>query len=333
MLQWLADRWSHRHEVPLCVCPRKVCRAVRATGFAGAAMAIIFLAGFLVLSDAARRQHEDELRGAEMQGSVWRATLEAHVVNLTAVADTLAGFIAGGAYHVPNHSGTVAQRTAEVLHPAAFGTLAQRLLGKNLGLLTLEIQPSGIINQVYPPDPKALGYDLFNDPSTRSDILNCIALGGTVLAGPLELVQGMAGLVVRSPVFIGPNATLDSWWGNAVVTTTLDGFIRSTGIQDLPAGGYHFQLRYLNQNTGLLQVIATSIAVMDLACAVWTPVQLPNGFHWDLFLVPVNGWSAGLTPSTIVAISVSGFLAGLLAAALYYGGRWFLRKHQRNVSS
>eukprot|EP00668_Euglena_longa_P016793 GGOE01021097.1.p1 GENE.GGOE01021097.1~~GGOE01021097.1.p1 ORF type:complete len:729 (+),score=202.17 GGOE01021097.1:77-2263(+) len=332
MLPWLVDQCSSWTE-SFFVCPNTaVCQALRATGVALGAMVITFLVGFLVLSDVARRQYEGELRDVDMQASMWGATLESYIVNISSVADTLAGFVTGGAKNVPNHSGTIAQRTADVINPTAFRVLAQRLIRKNLGLLSLEIHPSGVINQVYPEDRSVIGYDLYNDPDARADILNLIAFGGTGLAGPLALVQGGKGLVMRSPVYLGLNNSLADWWGDAVAVMTLDGFINSTNLWDLPAQGYHFQLQHLDSE-GRIQVIVTSDPAMDVAAAVSVPVRHPDGVCWYLFLMPVNGWNSGLKPSTIIAVSVSGFFGGLLTAALYYMAYWFVSRHQRNVSS
>jgi diguanylate cyclase (GGDEF)-like protein len=87
------------------------------------------------------------------------------------------------------------------------------------GVLNINIAPNGIVTYIYPLEDNkaAIGHDLINDDreEVKKDIVYSIKTKLSVISGPVELVRGGAGVIIRDPVFVD-----DEFWG--LVTIVMD---------------------------------------------------------------------------------------------------------------
>jgi diguanylate cyclase (GGDEF)-like protein len=87
------------------------------------------------------------------------------------------------------------------------------------GVININVAPKGIITYVYPLEENkvVLGHDLINDEreEAREDIEYSIRTKSSIISGPIELVRGGKGMIIRDPVFVD-----DEFWG--LVTIVVD---------------------------------------------------------------------------------------------------------------
>lgn len=71
-------------------------------------------------------------------------------------------------------------------------------------LLSLQFAPDAIVRISSRPvrDAKAIGHDLLADNSRRPEVIRSIRQRRTILAGPLELMQGGTAIIARKPIFV-----------------------------------------------------------------------------------------------------------------------------------
>ena len=294
--------------------------------------ALVMLIGFSQLSTAREDRRRAIIRQTELEASLWRSNLESEITRTVTAANSVAGFVAGGARRVPKHNGTKAERQSEIISPDSWAIFGQELYQANPGIFSLQIQPSAVINQVYPPGTAPIGLDLFQTAKQKQDVYNAIARAGVVVAGPLRLVQGGIGLIVRSPVFLGVPKTLETWWGNGAAIVMVDRFVEGTGILNITQRRYHFVLEFENQNTKTMEMIANNTDTFDKAQVSRTAVRLPNGFQWDLYVGPVGGWDQPLAAGDVAVVIVIGIAAAVFTLLVILAIKWYQRRNQRDTS-
>ena len=130
--------------------------------------------------------------------------------------------------------------------------------------------------------------------------------GKPVLAGPVDLVQGGRGFIVRLPVFVDNKAGVKSFWGIVSAVIDTNELYRDSGLNNsLP-----IQIAIAGQDgTGPQGKLFYGARTVFEQHPVFTDVTLPYG-SWRIAAIPNGGWSA--TPGNI--LSIRGFL--LLAIAL-----------------
>ncbi len=112
----------------------------------------------------------------------------------------------------------VIRRYGEV---ADFDEMAAEMLHHYGGISSLQLAPGAVVRRIHPlvGNEKALGHDLLADPARRDEARAAIESRQLVLAGPLALHQGGAGLVGRCPVFRpGPDGAERSIRSRAAVS-------------------------------------------------------------------------------------------------------------------
>ena len=84
-----------------------------------------------------------------------------------------------------------------------FPVFARSLMESGETIRSVQLAPGAVIRFVYPlaGNEAALGLDLMADPDRRALLEPAIETGSTVVQGPVELVQGGIGILVRRPVY------------------------------------------------------------------------------------------------------------------------------------
>lgn len=131
----------------------------------------------------------------------------------------------------------------------------------------------------------AIGMNYMANPAQRDTVLRAIRTRSTVVAGPLELVQGGTGLVSRSPIFVGPAGS--RYWGIAAAVLHVDTLLRDAGADD-PASPIVVSIR---GEDGLGPEGATFFGdeAIQRSQPVTLDVRLADG-SWRLYAMPRGGW-------------------------------------------
>lgn len=156
-----------------------------------------------LVSSASELEREQQIAAiAEAKADSLEGALERHV----ATVEALAAFVATTSYD-SEHVG------------AEFAPFAAELFDASDATQALQVVEGTVITQVYPVEGnrEAIGLDLTDRSERRGLIEASMRSGRTVLEGPIELVQGGTGLVIRKPistddgVFWGFGAAVVDW--------------------------------------------------------------------------------------------------------------------------
>ncbi|MEQ1692960.1 MAG: ATP-binding protein, partial [Gemmatimonas sp.] len=187
-----------------------------------------------------------------------------------------------------------------------FPTFADGLRAGAPGIRALELVHDGRITAVVPLDsnPNVLGYDLYSDvrPVIPGDVRRAIETGAVTITGPIALLQGGVGFLVRHRV-VSTDRTLPDLVAMVLDLPTLvaeaAAFSRPTTLS----------LVVLDRKQEILTGPTT-----PLEDPVYVPIRIPDG-GWTLLAAPPDGWRAAvaddLQPTRIASALIIVLLVGL----------------------
>ncbi|KAG2451652.1 hypothetical protein HYH02_003432 [Chlamydomonas schloesseri] len=220
--------------------------------------------------------------------------------------------------------------------------LAPSLLAQapNNSIRALQLQPSGVIRSVHPfkGNENAVGLDLFATGPNRESALKAVRDRTMTLSGPMDLIQGFYGVIIRQPVFVrgtAPNATFGVpdplpnpacgepcaysaqagiFWGFATVAMDWDAVLSdpTSKLASLRRLGFRYTVAVVGAPPGS-RAVAASRAPPEHP--VRATINLPNA-QWEVLVSPDSGWNAdwyaGLLAGVVVlsvAVAVAMFVA------------------------
>ena len=164
-----------------------------------------------------------------------------------------------------------------------FDKISAEILKSAPFIRNVALAKDNIITQIYPLEgnEKALGLRYMDAPSQRDDIIRAIETKKSVLAGPIDLVQGGRGIINRIPIFHGKNN--DDYWGIASLVVDVDTFFeRSRFLPKHP----ELELALMTKNS---QMIFGDKLLFTHPQHVLLPIQLVAD-TWYLAAVSKNGY-------------------------------------------
>lgn len=186
------------------------------------------------------------------------------------------------------------------------------LLGTE-GVRALQFVEGGRIVATWPlvGNEAALGYNLLEHPDRRvvEGVERGMRSAGVVITGPLPLVQGGEGLLVRRRLTPRPGFP-----DMAAIILDVPAILREAG---LPAerGPLRFEVLDRSRQPFLLDASA------PLGDGVTTRVSVPDG-DWLLVAAPRDGWEATIRPALVVSRSGSlGFVTAMVLLGIVVGQR------------
>lgn len=104
-------------------------------------------------------------------------------------------------------------------HEPAFATsrfdeYSRRLLERHSMLRATVVSKDDVITQVYPPEPQALGLDVGKHRTEAGPVAQLRRTREPLVSGPVDLVRGGRGLVLRAPVHVAQKGQTASYWGH-----------------------------------------------------------------------------------------------------------------------
>ena len=179
-----------------------------------------------------------------------------------------------------------------------FKTFTAGLYASSEWIRTFQIVSNGIITHTYPLEGNetVLGYNLLKDPRPiiGGDVLRAERTGQPTITGPLDLIQGGPGLILRKPV---PRTNGEPERLVAVVLN-VSPLLAEAGIGVESDHNVHLAIRRENG-----AVFFGSSTVFENQ-PVTRRLPLPDG-SWELGAVPLDGWKTSMSQSVWLL-----FLAG-----------------------
>ena len=149
-------------------------------------------------------------------------------------------------------------------------------------------------------------------PSQRNAVLRAIETGNTVIAGPVNLVQGGKGFISRIPIFLGRGQ--QEYWGIASLVINADTFYDVIGLS---AANQNVRFAIKGKD-GLGEQGAVFYGEARLFDDPRNPrvtIDLPSG-SWILAATPQHGWQ-GYSIRILLIRSIGFTLAAVISALLY----------------
>lgn len=173
-----------------------------------------------------------------------------------------------------------------------FNAIAARLIRANPSIRNVALAPDGVITAIHPVEGNepALGLRYADVPEQNAAVLQAIRTRRTVIAGPIDLVQGGSGLLSRTPVFLRDAEGNDSrYWG--IVSLAVDTDQLFADIAQLAQrSGLDIAVRRADAEAPPGEVFSGNAGVFERApVSVYYP--LPGGGRWQIGAVPRMGWA------------------------------------------
>lgn len=174
-----------------------------AGGLAWAALALLAAVLLYYMDEKARLEVAAQARVALDEAS---DEIDARLETALAVPETLAVVIgARGDIDLPTFRG-----------------IAARLIRANPSIRNVAMAPGNVITAIHPVqgNEAALGLHYAKRPDQYGAVLQAMQTRRTVVAGPIQLVQGGIGLVSRTPVYVGGDDS--RYWGLVSLAVDVD---------------------------------------------------------------------------------------------------------------
>jgi PAS domain S-box-containing protein len=279
------------------------------------AMAVVLMVGAIHLIE--RTQHEASLQRGRLDISN----------KLGALRSQLVGEIRSDVQLLKGLAANIALRPD--LQEDEFHELCTYLTQGHANLRSVVAAPDLVIKHVFPikGNEAVLGLDYRNHPVQPDAALRALERRDVVVAGPLPLVQGGAGIVMRYPVYIvDPDTAAQKLWGLIGVSIDFNAMLASTGVLGLSLDT-DLAIRGKDGMGEQGEVIFGDASVFA-AYPVIQEVAFPSG-SWQVAAVPRGGWNVGLgTDWTVWAIGL--LILSLILLLLIFRERQS-REHRENA--
>jgi len=253
-----------------------------------------------------------------------QATAELAAVRARLEGQIMATFsITEGIVHLLRHDGSIS--------PERFAGMASQAIAAVPHIRNIALAPDDVIRQVYPlaGNERALGFAYSTRPEQFATVRRARELGGPLLAGPVDLVQGGRALIHRRPVFITDKAGGSRYWGVASIVADVDRLLNVGGIGR--EGPLNLALRGRDgdgADGGMIWGDSTVFGQQP----VLMNVSVPGG-TWQLAGLPKAGWpSTNLLHSPLFLVALSNTLLLLYFVAQLMGRNSFIRERNAELS-
>ncbi|VVQ10623.1 EAL domain-containing protein [Pseudomonas fluorescens] len=189
-----------------------------------------------------------------------------------------------------------------------FNGMAKQAISSQPQIRHIALAPNDVVYSVFPLEgnESVLGLDYREVPDQYGVLLRSREQKTSLLAGPVDLVQGGKGFIHRRPVFVSGSGGEDLYWGNASVVADVNQLLDASGLSK--ESGLEVALRGgdgLGAHGGM---IFGELTVFQND-AITTTVDVPGG-SWQLAALPKNGWPSGFifkSPLFIFALTCTAF--------------------------
>jgi PAS domain S-box-containing protein len=207
--------------------------------------------------------------------------------------------------------------------PSRFRALAADLMNNNDAIRNIAIAPDNVVSQVYPlkGNRAILGFRYADNAAQWPTVKRMMAEKHMVIAGPVSLVQGGVGIIIRRPIYVVDPVSggKTRYWG--LVSTVID-FPKLIAQLHLPSNADSLRLALRgSEGLGAKGKIFWGDKRVFGDAPVLSNITLPYG-AWQLGGVPEKGWpgfnafdSPYFQVGSLATLSLAALLFGLLLAS------------------
>ncbi len=169
-----------------------------------------------------------------------------------------------------------------------YSSLLSKFLYSKSGFKNIAAAPNLIVKYVYPlnGNESVIGLNYQNIPSQRDAVNRIQHIIGSLLIGPIDLVQGGRGMIVRAPVNRDvPYRDAPEFWGIVSGVIDLEYFFEKTDL-NLAAEDLDISIRWNSERDNTV-FFGDSQIFKDNPLTF--PINFPNG-QWQMAVLPKGGW-------------------------------------------
>ncbi|MET0066079.1 MAG: diguanylate cyclase [Candidatus Thiodiazotropha sp.] len=200
-----------------------------------------------------------------------------------------------------------------------FSQLVSEILFQERNIRNIGLARNNIITHIYPlaGNESALGLTYEDNKDQWPAVLRAMEARGTIVAGPVKLVQGGTAFIARTPIYTrkGVSGLLSdhkpTYWGLASIVIDIPSLFQAAGIEQ-EVDGLRLALRGkdgLGEQGGMIfgegEIFEQNPIIQSIV--------LPNGY-WQIAAMPAHGW--GSVTSMIWPARIAGWLVAILISLL-----------------
>lgn len=239
--------------------------------------ALVVAIGIVALDALVQARFEAERHSDGLQQlSALRARLESGLNSRLYLTDGLAS-------HVTVHPN---------LDRTEFEALAKGLLANRSGIRSIQLARDTVVSHIYPlaGNEAAMGLRLLELGPQAPAVRRALESGRTVVAGPVDLVQGGVAFIGRTPVYLEQEGGAPAYWGLATILIDAPTLFREAGLMVAQQQGWRVALRGADGLGGRGAVFFGDAEVFERQPEV-LDVSFAGG-SWQMAIVPQQGWNA-----------------------------------------
>ncbi|MDO6726815.1 ATP-binding protein [Cognatishimia sp. 1_MG-2023] len=197
---------------------------------------------------------------------------------------------------------------------AQFARIAEAFFADHSELKSVAVAPDLVVDRVYPLEGNeaVLGLDYRKRPDQLDAVQRATEAAGVVVAGPVNLVQGGRGLILRSGIRVSDPAELGlQLWGVISLVLDVDEIFEEAGVADAP-----FRLAIRGRDaSGPMGDVFVGQPHTFAEMPVTRKIELPVG-SWFAAATPSAGWipPAGM----LMQLRLSFVVGGLVLLAVIW---------------
>lgn len=210
-----------------------------------------------------------------------------------------------------------------------FTLLSSEIIGTEPVIRNIGLAHNNVITYLYPlaGNEAALGVAYKDIPKQWAQVKQAMDLKGTVVAGPVDLLQGGQAFIARTPIYIRdemlhPNHR--GYWGMASIVIDIPTFYHIANIK-AEDGDLLFALRGNNATGERGEVFFGDPAIFEHN-PVLQNIQLPNG-RWQIAAIARYSWREDGSFFYVQLLRLLGWLTACIIAGLIAALIW---KHYAN---
>ena len=279
---------------------------------------VILLAMFVV--DQLEQQRFDRIREARVLRSLSnaRARLEAELNQRLFLTRGLKAYVS----------------THPNISVPEFNHLASVLISQHgtSGIRSIQLAKDTVVSHVYPVkgNKQAIGLDLLNLPEQSSAVQRALESRATVVAGPVELVQGGTAFIGRTPIYLTPPggaSNSGAYWGLTTILIDDAAIFSEAGISQ-NTDGLQYALRGRDGMGAKGEAFFGDPGVFDSHPMV-LDIEIPGG-TWQLAAVPLPGVLSA-SPNLWLLRLGGGLLALTTGALAFFATLYSHRRAQEKL--
>nr|WP_263481027.1 ATP-binding protein [Pseudosulfitobacter pseudonitzschiae] len=161
----------------------------------------------------------------------------------------------------------------------------------NPGVRAVALAPGLVVTHSFPitGNQKTIGLKYWQVPEQMASVAQAYRRQSPIVDGPVPLIQGGAGYILRYPVFLpNPSTNVEQFWGIISIVISADGLLSAQRHDFSDAEQYSFSLREIQASSPLANDVQDDAGPLN-ARPVTTEFEM-LGSTWRATVRPTAGW-------------------------------------------